>query len=63
MSGFDGPEVPKCLSAAPYETVESGDFKVVHVLPPNPSGNSESNSEPNSGSEQPQTAGKPGDQE
>ncbi|MFE2269042.1 hypothetical protein ACFXB4_07370 [Streptomyces lavendulae] len=34
-------EVPKCLSAAPYETVESGDFKVEHVLPPNPSGNSE----------------------
>ncbi|MET8753845.1 hypothetical protein ABZW32_27655 [Streptomyces sp. NPDC004667] len=33
-------EVPKCLSAAPYETVESGDFKVEHVLPPNPSGNS-----------------------
>ncbi|MER5762691.1 hypothetical protein [Streptomyces sp. NPDC002082] len=39
VSGFDGLEVPKCLSAAPYETVESGDFKVVHVLPPNPSGN------------------------
>ncbi|MFB0625900.1 hypothetical protein [Streptomyces sp. AB3(2024)] len=34
-------EVPKCLSAAPYETVESGDFKVEHVLPPNPSGNTE----------------------
>ncbi|MEU2827387.1 hypothetical protein ABZ667_01755 [Streptomyces lavendulae] len=34
-------DVPKCLSAAPYETVESGDFKVEHVLPPNPSGNSE----------------------
>ncbi|MFF7076143.1 hypothetical protein [Streptomyces lavendulae] len=34
-------DVPKCLSAAPYETVESGDFKVEHVLPPNPAGNSE----------------------
>ncbi|MFZ3497338.1 hypothetical protein ACODT5_29630 [Streptomyces sp. 5.8] len=40
VSSFDGPEVPKCLSAAPYETVESGDFKVVHVLPPNPSADS-----------------------
>lgn len=40
VAGFDGLEVPKCLSAAPYETVESGDFKVQHVLPPNPSANS-----------------------
>lgn len=39
-------EVPKCLSAAPYETVESGDFKVEHVLPPNPSGNSEKAEKP-----------------
>ncbi|MFD6887972.1 hypothetical protein [Streptomyces sp. NPDC059957] len=37
VAGFDGLEVPKCLSAAPYETVESGDFKVRHVLPPTPS--------------------------
>ncbi|MFD9336231.1 hypothetical protein ACFWBF_17735 [Streptomyces sp. NPDC060028] len=41
VAGFDGLEVPKCLSAAPYETVESGDFKVEHVLPANPSENSE----------------------
>ncbi|MET9294205.1 hypothetical protein [Streptomyces sp. NPDC003077] len=27
--------VPKCLSAAPYETVESGDFTVRHVMPTN----------------------------
>ncbi|SDZ18052.1 hypothetical protein SAMN05421504_110143 [Amycolatopsis xylanica] len=26
--------VPKCLSSAPFETVESGDFKVVEWLPP-----------------------------
>lgn len=37
VAGFEGLEVPKCLSAAPYETVQSGDFKVQHVLPPNPS--------------------------
>jgi hypothetical protein len=29
-------DVPKCLSAAPYETVASGDFRVKHVLPPSP---------------------------
>ncbi|MEV3993883.1 hypothetical protein AB0J57_33900 [Streptomyces sp. NPDC049837] len=28
--------VPQCLSAAPYETVKSGDFTVRHVLPPTP---------------------------
>ncbi|MFH8403911.1 hypothetical protein ACH4FX_03920 [Streptomyces sp. NPDC018019] len=26
--------VPKCLSAAPYETVETGDYTVRHVMPP-----------------------------
>jgi hypothetical protein len=26
--------VPKCVSAAPFETVESGDFKAVEWLPP-----------------------------
>lgn len=36
VAGFEGLEVPKCLSAAPYETVESGDFKIRHVLPPTP---------------------------
>ncbi|MFI0259752.1 hypothetical protein ACH4OW_12055 [Streptomyces sp. NPDC017056] len=30
--------VPKCLSAAPYETVETGDFTVRHVMPPVPTG-------------------------
>ncbi|MEW1753665.1 hypothetical protein ACIQU1_31895 [Streptomyces angustmyceticus] len=29
-------KVPACLSAAPYETVKSGDFRVRHVLPPLP---------------------------
>ncbi|KOG53895.1 hypothetical protein ADK76_25770 [Streptomyces griseoflavus] len=28
--------VPRCLSAAPYETVKNGDFTVQHVLPPTP---------------------------
>lgn len=44
---IDTMAVPKCLSAAPYETVESGDFKIVHVLPATPSENSE-----NSGDEE-----------
>ncbi|MFH9419370.1 hypothetical protein [Streptomyces sp. NPDC017529] len=30
--------VPKCLSAAPYETVGTGDFTVRHVMPPVPTG-------------------------
>jgi hypothetical protein len=42
VSAIDRMEVPKCLSAAPYETVESGGFKVEHVLSANPLGNSES---------------------
>ncbi len=29
-------KVPACLSAAPYETVKSGDLRVRHVMPPLP---------------------------
>ncbi|MBT2505674.1 hypothetical protein J7I98_07110 [Streptomyces sp. ISL-98] len=37
VGSIDTMKVPKCLSAAPYETVESGNFKVEHVMPENPS--------------------------
>ncbi|GAA4530522.1 hypothetical protein [Amycolatopsis samaneae] len=30
----DGKSVPKCLSSAPFEKVESGDFKAVEWFPP-----------------------------